>query len=170
MNLRAVAVGLLAAVAGGVALAMFPQLKFDVFARGAARLVGVLSGSAVSAVDDGWLVDAAGRPLLVSVACSATDYFLLVTALLGGRFAAQGRGVVRAVAGGCVMAVPVTIFINALRILGVAQAHRWIIPRFPPSYGPFLHMLAGAAVFLPALIGLSVCLELYGRTRVTSRS
>jgi hypothetical protein len=40
----------------------------------------------------------------------------------------------------------------------------------PEAYGAFLHMLTGAAVFLPALITLNLIFEIYGRSRSTSRA
>ena len=58
-----------------------------------------------------------------------------------------------------VMAVPLTLAINALRIIVVTQAHVWVIPLLPPAYEAFLHLLTGVAVFLPALIGLNGLLE-----------
>jgi exosortase/archaeosortase family protein len=60
--------------------------------------------------------------------------------------------------------VPVTLFVNALRIVAVAHAHHWVISRLPASYDAFLHLLTGASVFLPALIALNLVLELYGRS------
>jgi exosortase/archaeosortase family protein len=67
-------------------------------------------------------------------------------------------------------AVPVTLFINGLRLIAVAHAHRWVIPRMPEAYGAFLHMLTGVAVFLPALIALNLIFEIYGRSRTPSRA
>jgi exosortase/archaeosortase family protein len=92
----------------------------------------------------------AGQPLLVTTACSAGDFFLMTAAL--------------------VAAVPLTLFINALRLIVVAHAHDWVIPRMPEAYGAFLHMLTGAAVFLPALITLNLIFETYGRSRSASRA
>lgn len=67
-----------------------------------------------------------------------------------------------------VAALPLTLMVNAVRIVALRQAHQWIIPRLPAAYGHFLHMLAGVAVFLPALIGLSLLLEFYGNPRRSS--
>jgi len=163
-------VGLAAAAAGGVVLRILPSLELGFFARGAAGLAGLFSGAAVVAGDGGWMLGYAGRPMLVTVACSATDYFLIVTALIAWRMAAQGQPAWRAALYGLGAALPLAIFVNALRILTVAQAHRWVIPLFPATYGPFLHMVAGAAVFLPALIAISLTLEFYGRSRAPARS
>ena len=63
-------------------------------------------------------------------------------------------------------ALPLAIMINAVRIVVVTQAHRWVIPHFPESYSSFLHMLTGMAVFLPALIALNLAFETYGNSRI----
>jgi exosortase/archaeosortase family protein len=67
-------------------------------------------------------------------------------------------------------AVPVALAINALRIVAVAQLHRWILPRLPETYGPFLHMLTGVAVFLPAFILANLLLENYGHSHTAPRN
>jgi hypothetical protein len=59
----------------------------------------------------------------------------------------------------------VALLINALRIICLVQAHRWIIPLLPDHYFAFAHMLIGVAVFLPALIALNALLELYGYSK-----
>lgn len=109
-----------------------------------------------------------GQPLLVTAGCSATDFFLMTAALLGWHFALRAKRLARLPAAGMAAvaaAVPVTLFVNALRLVAVAHAHSWAGPRLPGTYGAFLHMFTGAAVFLPALIGLNLILETYGRPR-----
>lgn len=152
-------------------LKLAPALETEVFVAGAARLASVISGTPAEADTGGWLLVFAGQPLLVTTACSATDYFLILAALIGWHCALRtdrraGWPVAGAVA--LVAAVPLTFFINALRLIAVAHAHRWVIPNMPEAYGAFLHMLAGAAVFLPALIALNLTLEFYGRSRASS--
>lgn len=168
---RAGVMALGAGVVGAGVLKIVPRLVSEVFIGGAARVAGLLSGAATVRMDDGAALMIAGQPVLVTAACSATDFFLMTTAVLGWHFA---RGAERrawrpvAIAGAVVAAVPLTLFVNALRIVAVAHAHRWIIPRMPDAYGSFLHMLTGAAVFLPALIVMNLLLEYYGNARNSS--
>lgn len=168
-----VLVALGAAGAGGVVFKLVPALEADLFVAGAARLAGLVSGVPAEAGADGWMLAFAGQPLLVTAACSATDFFLMVTALLGWHGALRTpRSALLPVAGVAALAgaVPLTLFINALRLIAVAHAHRWVIPRMPEAYGAFLHMLTGVAVFLPALIALNLIFEIYGRSRIPSRA
>lgn len=148
-------------------LAMFPGVVNAVFMGGAARLASLLSGAAVTPMDEGWALAFAGQPVLVTEACRATDFYLMATAVIGWHLAARLRWWPLAPLCAALAAVPLTVCVNALRVIAVAQAHRWVIPRLPEPYEPFLHMLTGAAVFLPALIGLNVIFESYGRTRNT---
>lgn len=158
----------LAAAAGGAGLTkVFSGLETGVFMGGSAKLAGLVSGVAAVRAEEGWIMPFAGQPLMVTTACSATDFFLMTAALLGWHFAQRVRRpalLPLAAAGALVAAVPVTLCVNALRIVAVAQAHRWVIPRMPAAYDSFLHMLTGVAVFLPALIALNLLLELHGRT------
>lgn len=70
-----------------------------------------------------------------------------------------------AILGGLGIALPLSIFLNSLRIVVVAQAHRWFIDHFPPSYGPLLHMAVGVAIFLPSLIALNGLFHLLASRR-----
>ena len=162
---RAVATGLTAAGLGGLILHGWPSIAIEVFARGTAWLAGLLSGAPVVRVETGWLLAGAARPVVVTVACSATDFFLIVATLLGWQFVRQGKSVARAVPAALAAALLVAVGVNALRVVVVVQAHRWLIPALPDAYGPYLHMLTGVAVFLPALIALNLLLEFYGRSR-----
>lgn len=163
---------LLSLAAAGVAwggLQVLPQAGMEVFARGAALMAGWLTGAHPVRVDDGWLLAEGTPPVVVSEACSATGYFIIVAALLGWRLARGGRGRVQAAALAIAAAFPLTLAINALRVVVVMQAHRWVIPRLPEADAPFLHLLAGVAVFLPALIGLNLLLESHAILRQRSR-
>lgn len=153
-----------AAVAGAAGLKLFPEGVEAVFIGGAARLASLFSGAAAVRMEDGWALAIAGQPVLVTEACSATDFYLMTVVVVGWHLALRMRWPLAA-AGAVVVAVPVTLFVNALRIIAVAQAHRWVIPRMPEAYEAFLHMLTGAAVFLPALIVLNLIFEHYGHAR-----
>lgn len=166
-SVRPALVALAAAGGGALLLKTLPWLETTVFVAGAARLAGRLTGVPTLRTDEGWALLFSGQPVLVTTACSATDFFLMTTALLGWHFAQRLRPALMpwAAAGALVVAVPLTLFINALRLIAVAQAHRWVIPRLPAAYDSFLHMLTGAVVFLTALIALNLLLEFYGRSR-----
>jgi exosortase/archaeosortase family protein len=156
------------AMLGGLLLGkIFPGVAVQVFAPAAAWVAGFLTGSPVFRADDlaGWVVLFANAPVVVTTACSATDYFLIVAALIGFQAGRVRRRALFAAGIGLVAALPVAVFVNAIRIITVAYAHPWFISRLPATYGPFLHMLAGAAVFLPSLILLNLLLENYGRRR-----
>jgi len=162
----------LSAVAVGVAaLRWLPGLKWNVFMGGAARLAGLFSGVPATRAEEGWLLPFAGQPVNVTEACSATDFFLMTTALLGWHFARcapRPTWLPVAAAGALLAAVLVTLAVNALRIVAVAQAHRWVISRLPAAYESFLHMFTGAVVFLTALIVLNLLFEIYGRSLAES--
>jgi exosortase/archaeosortase family protein len=157
--------GLLASGLAWGGLQFYPTADVKWFARGAAGIASLLAGSPVERIDAGWLLGGASQPVVVSEACSATGYFLTVVALLGWRLAQRGFSPVVAVPAALVGGFVFTLFVNALRVVALMHAHHWVIPRFPDSYAPFLHLLTGVAVFLPALIALNLLLEFYGNRR-----
>lgn len=132
-----------------------------VFCGGSARIAGFLSGNPVTRIGEGWLISAP-LPVVVTTACSGAAYFVMVAALAGWHLSRRGRNTVVRAGGAVLAALPVVLAINALRIVAVAQLHRWVLPRLPEAHGPFLHMLTGVAVFLPALILANLLLEKYG--------
>jgi exosortase/archaeosortase family protein len=101
----------------------------------------------------------------VTAGCSGTDFFLMVAGLLGWRLARDHRSIFRTVVGSLLIALPVTVLVNALRVVAVTQAHRWIMPHLPERHSAFAHMATGAAVFLPSLIALNLILEIYAKHR-----
>ena len=161
--IRALGAGLAAAAGGWLLLRWLPWLELRIFAGGAARLAGLFTGSPVLRTDQSWELPSASVPVAVTAACSAADFFLIVAALIGWQLAKRGKPLVVAIPAGLIAALPLTIPINALRIIAVAQAHRWIIPLLPEAYGPILHMLTGVAVFLPSLVALNWLLEYHRR-------
>ncbi len=164
-SVRLLAGGFLAALAAWSLVALIPALKIELFARASAWLAGSLQGGGIERVKAGWLLASGPRPAVVTAACSASDYFVLVAALLGAQCVRRGGNVWLAGTVGCIAAAPLAIAVNALRVLTLVQVHRWVIPRFPEAYGPFLHLLTGLLVFLPSLILLNLSLEYYGRFR-----
>jgi exosortase/archaeosortase family protein len=164
-ELRALATAGTAMLMGTVILQQFPALELSLFAAGAARLTGFLTGMPVGRIAEGWLLTSSSSVIAVTAACSATDYYLMVVALLTWQRVRQGQTVFAALLVGLFAALPLTLFINALRIVGVTAAHRWLGARLPETYDAFLHLFFGVAVFLPALIALNLLLEMYGRTR-----
>ncbi len=157
---------------GVLALRVAPWMENEVFAHGAARLAGLFLGVPGVRTEEGWALPFAAQPVMVTTACAATDFYLMAAAVLGwhimrraGRMAWLPAAVVVAL----LAALPVTLLVNALRIVAVAHAHHWVISRLPASYDAFLHMLTGASVFLPALIALNLLLELYGRSATAAR-
>jgi exosortase/archaeosortase family protein len=167
-SVRGFAAGLVAAAFGALLLRLFPGLELKLFAGSAARLVGLFTGSPVLWTGQCWELPSATVPVAITAACSATDFFLMAAALIAWQLARRGRRLAFAIPTGVVVAAPLAISINALRIIAVAEAHRWVIPLFPDAYEPLLHMLTGAAVFLPSLIVLNLLLEFHGRRHTPS--
>lgn len=166
-------VALGAAGAGVVLLKAAPTVDTTVFVAGAARLAGGLTGTPAVAGEEGWMLAFAGQPLIVTATCSATDFFLMTAALLGWHFAGRARGPAGwpvAALAALIAAAPLTLFVNALRLIAVSHAHRWTASRVPEAYDEFLHLLTGAAVFLPALIAINLILEFYARSRLSPRA
>jgi exosortase/archaeosortase family protein len=157
------------AAVGAWGLISWPGVEREIFCHAAAWLAGLLSGSPVLAVGDGWEL-VSPITAVVTVACSGTTYYVMVAALIGwhlgkGYCRVWGRAIVAVVC-----ALPAALVINAVRIVVVMQAHCWVIPHFPKTYSPFLHMLTGMTVFLPAFIALNIFLETYGRTHTHADS
>ncbi len=157
----------LAMAVGVVGLRTVPWFATELFTQGAARLASLFLGVEAIRADTGWALPFTAQPVLVTVACAATDFYLMAAALLSWHFmrsAGRVKWLPTVAVAALLAAVPVTLFVNALRIVAVAHAHHWVISRLPASYDAFLHLLTGASVFLPALIALNLILELYGRS------
>lgn len=159
LSARTVWVPATAALINGAALQAFPGLESGVFVRVSAWLAGILTASPVEATTAGWVFQFHGLPMLVSAACSATDYWLIVTALLAWQFGRGQTGAARAILAACLLSAPVAIAVNVARLTSLAVAHRWLIPLAPEAYANVLHLMLGIAVFLPALIALNALLE-----------
>jgi exosortase/archaeosortase family protein len=164
-TLAIAAAPLLAVLAGLSAIAALPSLEISLFAQGAARIAAFITGSPVVRIEAGWLLPMMPQDVVVSEACSATGFFLTVAALIAWQLARRGLGAVSAPALGLAASLPVVLVVNALRVITVAQVHRWIIPALPENWSAFAHMTTGVALFLPALIGLNLVLELHARHR-----
>lgn len=166
--LRPLLAALAAAAMGASALHLASAPASALFISSAARLAGLLAGVPATPLANGWALGFTHPPLLVTTLCSATDFFLLTATLLGWHFGRRTRHATQllfAIPAALAAALPLAIFINALRLIAVAQGHRWASPHLPPAYDGFLHLLTGIAVFLPALIALNLLLEIYGRPR-----
>lgn len=163
---------ILGASAGAAAAALnrVPGFEIHVLAQAAARLAGVLVGSGVTAVTNGYALPHGGVPVVVTTACSAADFTCLVAALMGWRLGRSGRPAWQGLLIAIGAAVPVTVVVNAVRIAALCRVHQWVIPRLPPDYGAFVHLATGVAVFLPALIALNLALQAHDhRHAVRSR-
>jgi exosortase/archaeosortase family protein len=157
------------AITGAALVHLLPTFEFQVLARGAARLTALFCGSPFVALGDGFALPAAHVPVIVTRGCSAADFFCMVATLVSWHVARRTRSTWATLPVGLVAAVPLTIFVNALRISTVALAHRWIIPQFPEAYSSFLHLTTGAAVFLPSLIALQFLFDHHARRYPATR-
>ena len=167
---RAATAGLVAGACGALLPRVFPALELRLFAHGAAWLAGFLTGSPVECVRTGWALSIGGYPVAVTVACRATDFFFMVAAIISWQLARRRSSVAVAVAAGLGAALPVAIFVNSVRVVTVAQVHRWAGPLLPDAYDSILHLLAGVAVFLPSLVALNLLLEFHGRLHAASKN
>src|SRR5436190_12534559 len=82
---HAAAAGGSAAGAGALLLQLLPQLRLELFAAGAARLGAIFTGAGLERGDTGWLIGLSERTVAVTAACSGTDFFLMVAALIAWR-------------------------------------------------------------------------------------
>jgi exosortase/archaeosortase family protein len=160
---RAAAVGIVAAGAGALLVQSVPPVRIDLFAAGAAKLAAMLLGAGVERTNGAWVIAFGDRSVAVTAACSGTDFFLMVCVLVGWRLLGHEKSFARAVFASLALALPITLLVNALRVVAVAQAHRWVIPLLPERHAAFAHMFTGVAVFLPSLIALNSVLEMYAK-------
>lgn len=158
---KALAALSIAGCAGALVLFIFPGLKLFLFARAAARLASLFLGTPVFRGEQGWLLPSSHEPVLVSGACSGSDFWLMVASLLAWHLARRGTSATCTIVAALLCAIPVSIAVNSIRISAVVQAHRWFIPLWPESYAPFFHQLTGVTVFLPSLIIFHGLLEKY---------
>ena len=142
-----------------------PAAELQVFAQGAARIASLFIGAPLIEAEAGWLLPLSHQTILVSTACSGATFFIITCTLLCWHITRHTRHRISTIAIALLSALALTIFINALRIICLVQAHRWLIPLLPENYAAFTHMLVGVAVFLPSLIALNALLEFYGYSK-----
>ncbi len=156
-------VGASAAGLAALILQALPALRIELFAAGAARIAAFLTGSELTRGDAAWLLPFGDRTVAVTSGCSGTDFYLMVAGLLGWKIFGRGQSWIRGVLASLAVALPIAMLVNALRVVAVTQAHRWLIPLLPDRHGAFAHMLTGVAIFLPSLIALNFALETYAK-------
>lgn len=150
---------LAAASLGSALLKIQPALEVEFFAAGAARLASLFTGQPLIRLEKGWMLPDANLNIIVTAACSATDFFLMVAIVIAWQLAGRRWSAVYAALGGIAAAAPLAMILNSLRIVTVSQLHRWLGPHLPSSYGPILHLATGVAIFLPSLIALHGLLD-----------
>ena len=143
----------------------FPTAELQLFVQGAAKISSLFTHTSAISVENGWLLPLHHQTVLVSKACSGVTFFIITCTLLCWHIARHVKSTIAAVSIGFISAFILAITVNALRIVCLVQAHRWLIPLVPESYAAFAHMLVGAAVFLPTLIALNTLLEFYGYSK-----
>lgn len=160
--------GLLGSALSYGALTIFPELEIELFARTAAEAASLFTGAPVLADPTGWLLPHAGVELLVSEACSGTDFFVMLVALLCWRFTARTH-TGTAIALGLALGLAGSLAVNSLRVILVAQTSRLQLALLPEDYQSFAHLLLGITVFLPALVLVNLIFDAYDRSD-TARS
>ena len=141
----------------------YPAVEMHIFIQGTAKLVSLFIGAQVLQVDSGWLLYLPSITLLVSKACSGTNFFIITCTLLGWHLADKTKYHIVNIGIVITVASFFSVLINALRIACLSLAHHLFFPFLPENYIAFAHMLVGVAVFLPALIGLNAIFEFYGK-------
>lgn len=149
------------AASGWLILAYFSALELGWFARTAARVASLFIGSGIRQDPAGWSFYSGNLEVLVSSACSGTGFFIILATLLSLQLCRPGWRMLAGCAFSIGLAFLAAPLINGLRITLVAELHRWILPQIPLSAHAFIHMLAGAAVFLPVLIFINLLIERY---------
>ena len=142
-----------------------PSVELQVFAQGAAKIASLFSGAPLVEGESGWLLPLSHQTILISEACSGATFFIITSTLLCWHIARRTEHHIATLVIALSSALALAIFINALRIICLVQAHRWFIPHLPENYTSFAHMLIGIAVFLPSLIALNALLEFYGYSK-----
>jgi exosortase/archaeosortase family protein len=160
---RSLLCALLSSALGALIVYATHGIEIQLFARGAATLAGLLSGAPVFPEANGWLLPILSQPVLVNEACSGTDFYLLTAALFGWHLPGSLKKPYHCILLALIGAFFLAISINALRIICLAQAHYWLIPRLPDNYAGFIHMMVGVAIFLPSLILINLTFEYYDR-------
>lgn len=142
-----------------------PSVELQIFAQGAARIASLFTGAPILESEAGWLLPLSHRTILISEACSGATFFIITCTLLCWHISRRTGRPIAIIIMAFSSALALAIFINALRIICLVQAHRWLIPRLPDNYAGFAHMLIGIAIFLPSLIALNALFEFYGNSK-----
>lgn len=150
------------------AVYFIPNVELQLFARGAAEMAGLFSGAPVLHIPEGWLLPFHHQAVLVNEACSGVTFFVMLTALLSWHIARIRNSVASAIMLALPLSLALALTINALRVLCLAQMHRWVIPLLPETYAHTAHLMVGVAVFLPALIVFNLAFEYYGNPQRAS--
>jgi len=142
-----------------------PALEMTWFVPVAAHVASLFSGAHAGIDNAGWILLSGNMEVLVSRSCSGTGFFVILSALLSCHLAGKGWRILTACFLSLLLAGFLAPLINGFRITVVVELHRWILPYFPQAWHAFLHMLAGAAVFLPVLVFVNFLLEKHARDK-----
>ncbi|MBL7115168.1 MAG: hypothetical protein ISS35_05325 [Kiritimatiellae bacterium] len=130
-----------------------------VFCLPAARFSAFFLGAPCVRVDDGYLIENAVLPVLVSLACSGTGFFVLLTAMLLGLICRYRKPSLPLAFGVIVAAYGISLVTNVCRItLGyfASVGARCLLPE---CLWAGIHLSVGVLVFLSALVGVYICTE-----------
>ena len=140
-SLRLVWMGVVA-FAAKLGLDVLPDAAAEtMFMRPAARLASLYLGAAFD--PSSMTLSARGVTLVVVRACSATDFFSMVLAILA--FSIPVRRLALRLPAAIAAAWAVAVVANAVRLVLLVYADGF----FPASQIPVVHMAIGIAVFLP---------------------
>jgi exosortase/archaeosortase family protein len=130
-----------------------------VFCFPAAQLSAIFLGAPCVPVGEGYLIERASLPILVSLACSGTGFFVLLTALLLGLLCRYRKLSLPLAFGTIVAAYGIALMTNVCRItLGffASVGARCVLPE---CMWAGIHLSVGVLVFLSALVGVYICIE-----------
>lgn len=137
----------------------FAGIRLAAFSQPAARLSSIFLGAPCNATAQGYRIECAALPVLVSLACSGTGFFVLLTAMLAGLLCRYRRLTPLTIATALVAAYAVTLLTNACRITLGWFASVWARHTLPESMWPGVHLSVGVLVFMSALVGVYVWVE-----------
>jgi exosortase K len=131
----------------------FTRFCLTVFAMPAAWLSATLLGTRCVPVDAGYMLDNGTLPVLVSAACSGSNFYILVVAMGIGLAHRRHQLRVATILTALVIAYPITVLTNTCRITLGFHAAIWARQILPQAMWAGAHLTVGVLVFIVALIG-----------------
>ncbi|MFA5784806.1 MAG: exosortase/archaeosortase family protein, partial [Phycisphaerae bacterium] len=109
-------------------------------------------GSQCLPVHEGYLLLRSSIPIRVTQACNAASFFILTLSLFVGLAVKYRKQTSRFIIFSIpLLAYPVTIIANSVRIIAGAYITNWTRAALPENFWPSIHLAVGITVFLTFL-------------------